>query len=131
MKGAKSCMKIILVVSQKKKKKKILWDKWAIFNPKTLLDYNSGFSLMIFVEYCIIKEAKLFIKIVLIVFPKKFFFSFEWKLYWQFLNNSPSRQLGHFWLRDSFLTHNSRFVLMISLKILPNANGQELDQKFC
>ena len=42
--------------------------------PKMARPLNSGFALRIFCKFCAMAEAKRYMKIVLMVFPKKFSF---------------------------------------------------------
>ena len=51
-------------------KKKPFLGKWAILGPKMMHGHKSGSALKIFFKFCTIKEAKKYIKIILIFFLK-------------------------------------------------------------
>ena len=52
-------------------KKKIVQDKWTILGLKMAHPYNSGSAVRIFLEFCRMKGADRYIKILLVVLQEK------------------------------------------------------------
>ena len=46
-------------------------DKWAILGPKMAHPYNSGSALRIFLKFCRMKGANMYMEILLVVFREK------------------------------------------------------------
>ena len=46
-------------------------DKWAILGPKMAHPYNSGSALRIFLKFCRMKVANMYMEILLVVFREK------------------------------------------------------------